>query len=116
MSFILNLFVSHLEKFKQFDYLWNQVDEDKFIFYKSNIYGKLSKTRKCQKLFRIWWNVLQYMFERDGINTENDHPNTYGQKIWGDYLKEQYLKKYNMIVVTSFCSFTNCGKSCLISY
>ena len=34
-----------------------------------------------------------YMFERDGINTENDHPNTNGQKIWGDYLKEQQISR-----------------------
>ena len=85
-----NLFVSHLEKFKVFDYLWNQVDQDKFIFYKSNRRNISPGTTLNYSEYGGMW---QYMFERDGINAENHHPNANGQKIWGDYLKEQAISR-----------------------
>ena len=82
--------MSNLVKFKQFSYLWNQIEQDRFIFYESK-YGNMSKNQadNYSKFGGMW----QYLIERDGINLDNDHPNEYGQKIWGEYLKEQVVTR-----------------------
>ena len=83
-------FVSNLVKFKQFSYLWNQIEQDRFIFYESK-YGNMSKNQA--KNYSKFGGMWQYLIERDGINLDNDHPNEYGQKIWGEYLKEQVVTR-----------------------
>jgi len=83
-------FQSNLVKFKQFDYLWNQIDHDRFIFYESNYRNHSPNLSEDYSKYGGMW---QYLMERDGINLDNDHPNEYGHKIWGDYLKEQAMSR-----------------------
>ncbi len=87
-------FVSNFVKFKQFNYLWNQIDHDKFIFYESSCKNITKNTAKNNSKYGGMW---QYMIERDGISDSefggNDHPNEHGQKIWGEYLKETALSR-----------------------
>tara|TARA_B100001113_G_C21000876_1_gene574861 strand:+ start:150 stop:953 length:804 start_codon:yes stop_codon:yes gene_type:complete len=83
-------FQSNFVKFHQFDYLWNQIDHDKFIFYESYYRNHSRHGSNSNSKYGGMW---QYLVERDGINFDNDHPNEYGQKIWGDYLKEQAISR-----------------------
>tara|TARA_R100000329_G_C7601523_1_gene213351 strand:+ start:57 stop:860 length:804 start_codon:yes stop_codon:yes gene_type:complete len=83
-------FVHNFEKFKVFNYLWNQVDQDKFIFCKSNL-NNISHNRMDN--YSEYGGMWQYLYERDGINFDNDHPNEYGHEIWGKYLKEQAISR-----------------------
>tara|TARA_B100001113_G_scaffold165417_1_gene135344 strand:+ start:413 stop:1231 length:819 start_codon:yes stop_codon:yes gene_type:complete len=83
-------FQSNFLKFKQFDYLWNQIDHDRFIFYESNYRNHSPNTSEDYSKYGGMW---QYLIERDGINLDNDHPSEYGHKIWGDYLKEQAMSR-----------------------
>lgn len=85
-----NLLVNNFEKFKVFNYLWNQVDKDKFIFCKSNLRNiSPNKADNYSEYGGMW----QYMYEKNGIDPDNYHPNDYGQKIWGDYLKENAISR-----------------------
>ena len=83
---------NNVEKFPESRHLWDMIDQNNFIFYESgilNICGVEESSGRKSKYGGMW----QYLAEHDGINWDNDHPSTKGHKIWGDFLKEELIKR-----------------------
>ncbi len=86
--------INTLEQFNGFQFLWNMIDLDRFIFYPSNLPNMVLPIDSVYKQFikergdglSNYGGMWQYMGERDGIDLDDRHPNSHGSKIWAEYI------------------------------
>ena len=86
--------INTLEQFNGFQFLWNMIDLDRFIFYPSNLPNMVLPIDSVYKQFikergdglSNYGGMWQYMGERDGIDLGDMHPNEHGSKLWAEYV------------------------------
>ena len=74
-----------LEQFNGFKFLWDMIDLDRFMFYSSNLPNFKMKKQKEGKI-SDYGGMWQYMAERGGIDSDDNHPNKHGSKVWAEYI------------------------------
>ena len=81
-----------MEKYSHSKHLWDMIDQNNFIFYESGVFNitpNVNMTQEKSKYGGMW----QYLTEHNGINLDNAHPSIEGQKMWGNFLKEELIKR-----------------------
>ena len=86
-----NYIDNNVEKFPESRHLWDMIDKHNFIFVESGICNikKEEITGKKSPYGGMW----QYLTEHNGINLDNDHPSEDGQSMWGNFLKDELIKR-----------------------